>query len=53
MAEKLKIYKYFVNGVEHTAQLNEEDVERYGRDKVTEVKDQAPESKARVTPANK
>jgi len=50
MAEQLKIYRYNVNGVEHTAQLSAEDVERYGKDNVTEVKASEPASKARTAP---
>lgn len=48
----LKIYSYEVNGVEHTAQLDEETAEKYGAKLVKEAKAPA-RTKAQSAPENK
>lgn len=46
MAAQLKIYEYEVNGIKHTAQLDEETAEKYGAVAVKSA--QAPTNKARA-----
>lgn len=45
MAAALKIYEYEVNGIKHTAQLDEETADKYGATLVKAA--QAPANKAR------